>query len=149
MKYKYYWLILYNDIKEYIKGYDIYQRVKVIYYCKVSEIQALPLLSKLFELISIDFITDLPPSIDKTIGRTYDSLLVIIDRYTKTTKFILYFKTTSAEDIAELFIKYWFKDHRIPNNIISDKDIYFTSKFWSTLYYYLAIRYNLSTIYYL
>ena len=148
MKYKYYWLTLYNNIKEYIKGYDIYQRVKVIYYYKVSEIQALPLLLKLFKSILIDFIIDLLPSIDKTIGRTYDSLLVIIDRYTKTTKFILYFKTTSAEDIVELFIKYQFKDYRILNNIISDRNIRFISKFQSTLYYYLAIRYNLSTIYY-
>ena len=78
----------------------------MIYYYKVSEIQALLLLLKLFESISIDFITDLPPSIDKTIDRTYNSLLVIINRYTKTTKFILYFKTTLAKDIVELFIKY-------------------------------------------
>ena len=148
MKYKYYQLILYNNIKEYIKGYNIYQKVKAIYYYKVNKIQALFLLLKLFESISIDFITDLPPSINKTIDRTYNSLLVIIDRYTKTTKFILYFKTTSIEDIAELFIKYQFKDYRILNNIILNRDIYFISKFQSTLYYYLAIRYNLSTIYY-
>jgi hypothetical protein len=71
---------------------------------------ALPLLSKPFELILMDFITDLPYSIDKTTGVVYDSILVIIDRYTKISKYILYKKTTSTEDLADLFLKNWFKD---------------------------------------
>ena len=66
---------------------------------------ALPLLSKPFELILIDFIIDLPRSIDKTIGIVYDSILVIIDRYTKISKYILYKKTTSIEDLTNLFLK--------------------------------------------
>ena len=66
---------------------------------------ALPLPSKPFESISIDFITDLPYSIDKTTGVVYDSILVIVNRYTKISKYILYKKTTSIEDLTDLFLK--------------------------------------------
>jgi hypothetical protein len=66
---------------------------------------ALPLLSKPFESISIDFIIDLPRSIDKTTGVVYDLILVIVDRYTKISKYIPYKKTTSAEDLTDLFLK--------------------------------------------
>jgi hypothetical protein len=66
---------------------------------------ALPLLSKPFKSISIDFIIDLPCSINKTIGIVYDLILVIINRYTKISKYILYKKTTSIEDLTDLFLK--------------------------------------------
>ena len=66
---------------------------------------ALPLLSKPFKSILIDFITDLPRSIDKTTGVVYDSILVIVDQYTKISKYILYKKTTSVEDLTNLFLK--------------------------------------------
>ena len=66
---------------------------------------ALLLLSKPFELILIDFIIDLPRSINKTTGMVYDSILVIVDQYTKISKYILYKKTTSIEDLTNLFLK--------------------------------------------
>ena len=66
---------------------------------------ALPLLSKLFKSILMDFITDLPYSINKTTGVVYDLILVIINQYTKILKYILYKKTTSIEDLTDLFLK--------------------------------------------
>ena len=81
---------------------------------------ALPLPSKPFKLILMDFITDLPRSINKTTGVVYDSILVIVNQYTKILKYILYKKTTSMEDLANLFLKNWFKDQGLPVNIISD-----------------------------
>ena len=96
----------------------------------------LPLLSKPFESILMDFITDLPYSIDKTTGVVYDLILVIIDQYTKISKYTLYKKTTSIEDLTDLFLKNWFKDQGLLTNIISDQGSVFTSKFWSALCYY-------------
>jgi hypothetical protein len=116
---------------------------------KASELQTLPLLSKLFKLIIIDFIIDLPPSTNTTIDVVYDSLLVIIDRYTKVARYILCYKTTTAEELAELFIKSWVKDHGILASIITDRGSLFTSKFWSAMYYHLYIRRNLLTAFYL
>ena len=77
----------------------------------------------------MDFITDLPLSINKTTGVVYDSLLVIVNRYTKVSKYIPCLKTTLAEDLADLFLDNWFKDQGLPTNIISDRGLVFTSKF--------------------
>ena len=65
----------------------------------------LPLLSKLFKLILIDFITDLLYNINKTISVVYNLILVIINQYTKISKYILYKKTTSIKDLTNLFLK--------------------------------------------
>ena len=65
----------------------------------------LPLLSKLFKSILIDFITDLPYSINKTISVVYNLILVIVNQYTKISKYILYKKITSVEDLTDLFLK--------------------------------------------
>ena len=102
---RYYWPTLETDVKEYVKGCDICQRVKAVRRRKAGEMLALPLPSKPFESISMDFITDLPRSINKTTGVVYDSILVIVDRYTKISKYIPYKKTTSAEDLTDLFLK--------------------------------------------
>ena len=53
----------------------------------------------------MDFIIDLPRSINKTTGVVYDSILVIINQYTKILKYILYKKTTSVKDLTDLFLK--------------------------------------------
>jgi hypothetical protein len=110
VRHRYYGPTLDTDIREYIKGCDICQRVKAVCHRKAGKILVLPLLSKPFESISMDFITDLPPSIDKTTGIEYDSILVVIDQYTKVSKYILCKKTTSVEDLTDLFLKNWFKD---------------------------------------
>lgn len=142
---RYYWLTLGTDVREYVKGCDMYQRIKATRHKKAGEIQPLPLLSKPFESISMDFITDLPSSTDQTTKIVYDSLLVIINRYTKMARYIPCLKTTTAEELATLFIKYWVKDYGLPANIISDRGSVFTSKFWSVMCFYLNIRRNLST----
>jgi len=53
-----------NDVNEYVKGCDMCQRTKTVRHKPYGEMQALPLLEKPFESISMDFITDLPPSIE-------------------------------------------------------------------------------------
>ena len=40
--------------------------------------------------MTIDFITKLPPSRDSTTGAEYDSILIMVDRLTKWTYFLLY-----------------------------------------------------------
>src|SRR5262245_35378432 len=89
--------------------------------------------------ISCDFVTNLPES------NGYDSILVFIDRLTKMSHFILYHKTTTALQFAELFIKNIVRLHGLPDSIVSDRDSLFTSLFWKTLIENLGINRNIST----
>jgi hypothetical protein len=56
--------------------------------------------------MTLNFMTKLPPFKKLIIGIVYDSILIITDRLTKYTYFILYKKSFSAEDLAYIFTKY-------------------------------------------
>jgi hypothetical protein len=93
----------------------------------------------------MDFVTDLPPSIEPGSSQASDSILVIVDRYTKVVKYIPCKKTINAPELAQAFMKYWVKDQGVPADIISDRGSVFTSKFWSAFCYYLKVKQRLST----
>ena len=59
----------------------------------------------------------------------YDSILVIVDRYTKMACYIYITKEVIVEELAELFMIFIFKDFRIPKGIILDRGLVFTSRF--------------------
>jgi len=142
---KYYWPNMAKDIAKYIKGCDICQRVKARRQRKAGEMQALPLPVKPFVSITMDFITDLPPSEDVLTGAIYDSILVIIDRYTKFGRYIPCRKTIDAPELAQLFVSHWVVDKGLPGDIVTDRGPVFTSKFWGRLCYHLNVTRGLST----
>lgn len=142
---KYYWPSLAKDVREYVQGCGMCQRTKVVRHKPYGEMQALPLPAKPFESISMDFITDLPPSMEPGSSRAYDSILVIVDRYTKVVKYISCTKTIDAPELAHLFLRFWVKDQGVPKDIVSDRGSVFTSKFWSAFCFYLKVKRKLST----
>ena len=107
---KYWWPSLRQDVQSYVKSCDICQRTKAQRKRQAGEMQALPLPTKPFDSISMDFITDLPPSIQPDTAVLHDCILVIVDRYTKVGRFIPCRKTTDAPELARLFLANWFKD---------------------------------------
>jgi hypothetical protein len=61
---------------------------------------SLLLLKGLFKSIFIDFIINLPPSKDPFIKTIYNLILVIINKYIKVFKYIIYNKTVNALEFA-------------------------------------------------
>jgi hypothetical protein len=141
----YWWPTLRQDVNEYVKTCDICQRTKASRQQMPGEMQALPIPTKPFESITMDFITDLPPSTDSTTGAVHDCIMVVVDRYTKVARYIPCRKTLDAPELARLFVSYWFKDQGLPQSIVSDRGSVFTSKFWSELCFRLQVKRRLST----
>ena len=56
--------------------------------------------------------------------------MVVVDKLMKATHFILVNSTPRIDDIVKIFMKEIFKLHRLPKEIVSDRDVKFTSKFW-------------------
>jgi hypothetical protein len=56
-------------------------------------------------LVSIDFIVKLPLSKKPVIEVYYDSILVIVDRFTKYAYFLPYKKASSIDDLIYIFNK--------------------------------------------
>ncbi|GJS09925.1 putative reverse transcriptase domain-containing protein [Tanacetum coccineum] len=71
----------------------------------------------------MDFITRLPRS-----SSGYDTNWVIVDRLTKSTRFLAIREDYKMEKLARLYINEIVAGHEVPVSIISDRDGRFTSR---------------------
>ena len=92
----------------------------------------------------MDFVTGLTISTNWK-GDSYDSILVIVDRLTKMVYYEPVKVTIDALGLAEVILDVVVRHHGLPDSIVSDRGSLFTSKFWSSLCYFLGIKRRLST----
>jgi len=59
----------------------------------------------------------------------YDSILVIVDHYTKMTRYLSIKKTLTVVKLTELFFKKIALKYEISNDIITDKNSLFINAF--------------------
>lgn len=91
----------------------------------------------------MDFITGLPELFD---GRRFvNSILVIVDRFTKYALFFPVSSTMTTADLAHLIHKEVELKYGTPRGIVSDRGSLFTSKFWSDLCFHTKVKRRLST----
>ena len=92
----------------------------------------------------MDFVTGLPVLTDWK-GDSYDSILVIVNRLTKMVYYEPVKVTIDAPGLTEVIINVVVRHHGLPDSIVTDRGSLFTSKFWSSLCYFLGIKRRLST----
>ena len=141
---KYYWEMLCHNVEEYVRGCDVCLASKAVRHKPYGELQLLPVRTHRWKDLSMDFVTRLPISIDWT-GDSYDSILVIVDQLTKMGHYKPVKVTIDAPELAEVILDVVVRQHGLSNSIVSDQGSIFTSKFWSSLYYFLGIKRKLST----
>ena len=71
--------------------------------------------------------------------------MVVVEKLSKETHFILVNTTHKAANIAEIFMKQIFRLHGIPKVIIYDRDPKFMGNFWKSLFKGLNTTLNFST----
>ena len=141
---KYYWPSLKKDVEAYVKGCDVCLSSKTVRHKPYGNLQALPVPTYQWKNLSMDFVTGLPVSTNWK-GETYDSILVIVDRLTKMVHYEPVKVTIDAPGLAEVILDVVVRHHGLPDSIVSDRGSLFTSKFWSSLCYFLGIKRRLST----
>ncbi|MBW0571079.1 hypothetical protein O181_110794, partial [Austropuccinia psidii MF-1] len=91
----------------------------------------------------MDWVTALPPSGDKS----YNSCLVIVDRYSTTPIFLPCHKDETAMDTALLLWSRVISHTGLFKTIISDRDPKFTSALWTNLHRLFGAKLSFSTAY--
>ena len=76
----------------------------------------------------MDLVTDLPESEGKT------AIAIFVDRLSKMVHFDLCAKEILVEKYAQLLINNVFKHHGLPEFIISNRDLRFTTRFWKEFF---------------
>ena len=88
----------------------------------------------------MDFVIGLPRTFWK-----HDSILVVVDRFSKMSHFLLCSKTFDASKIAKLYFDEIVKLYGLPKTIVSDRDVHFMSYFWKTLWPLMGTKFKFST----
>ena len=136
----YFWPNMKNELAEHIARCFECQQVKTEHHHPTNLLQPLPIPSQKWKIISLDFITGLPRNHNHN-----DSIMVVVDKLSKATHFILVKTTHTAANIAEIFMKQIFRLHGIPKVIIFYKDPKFMGNFWKYLFKGLNTTLNFST----
>ena len=92
----------------------------------------------------MDFVTGLPLSSDWK-SDSYNSILVIVNRLTKMVHYEPVKVTIDAPGLAEVIIDVVVRHHGLSDLIVTNRGSLFTSKFWSSLCYFLGVKRRLST----
>jgi hypothetical protein len=74
-----------------------------------------------------------------------DAILVVVDRFSKMVRYMPCTKDFDAPALADLMFKEVFSKFGFPRSIVSDRGSLFTSAWWSTFCYELAVKRRLST----
>ncbi|MBW0580917.1 hypothetical protein O181_120632, partial [Austropuccinia psidii MF-1] len=134
-----YWDGMNQFIKDYVSSCQQCSRNKNIHHKKFGLLKPLQIPSGPWNSLSMDFITQFP------LSNNFDSILVVVDRFSKMAIFIPTYGTITALDLAQIFISHVFSKHGLPVSIVSDRGSLFVSSFWTQLCQQLKISRDLST----
>lgn len=129
-----------RDIKEYVQGCMVCQQKKDHQGKKLGDPTSLEVPKRRWGSLATDFIVSLPKT-----KNGFDSITTWVDRLTRRVHFIPSKNNDSAVDVANAFFRNLFQHHGMPDNIVSDRDPKFKSKFWQRLMELCGIKLKMST----
>ena len=124
-----------------MEGCDQYQKMKNRVEILAGKLKPNEIPEKLWQHILVDFITKL------LVLRGHNSILVVCDRFSKISHFMVTTEKTTAEDLARLFRDNIWKLHGLLKSVISDKGLQFAAGLIKELNKMLGIETKLSTAY--
>lgn len=127
LKKNYWWPGMKKDIVENLYECVICQQVNIKHQNPEGLLRPLEIPVWKWDRISMDLVVGLPH-----IQGGYDYICVIVDRLTKSTNFLAVKPTYKASHLARLLISEIMKLHGVSTSIMCDRDLKFTSGFWTT-----------------
>lgn len=122
-----FWPNMLQEVRQFVLTCDVCARIKYATSKPQGLLQPLPVPTANWESCAMDFATNLPPTNDM------DSIFIVVDRLSKRVRLIPCKTSITAQQTADLFFGEIVKHHGLPNSIVSDRDVKFTSKFFQAL----------------
>ncbi len=144
LKRKYYWSAMNQNVKKYVNACFACHRIKTIKHKFFEQLQSIFMFKKSRLKWIMNFIIDLSFNVSRRVA--YDSILVLVNRYTKYARYIRIKQNWIAVQLIDAMIKELFIKCEIFEIIIIDRESLFISKYWSAFCYHLkfAFRYNIA-----
>ncbi|KAK5881428.1 hypothetical protein CesoFtcFv8_022227 [Champsocephalus esox] len=137
---RFWWPTMSADTKEYVSACSVCARSKASHQAP-GFLRPLPIPHRPWSHIEVDFVTGLPPSDGN------DTILTIVDRFSKAVHFVPLPKLPSALETATLLTQHVFRLHGIPQDIVSDRGPQFSSQVWRAFCRALGASASLSSGY--
>lgn len=134
-----YWPGMSRDLKRWVSTCDICQKTKPRRHGPVGLLQPIPIPTRPFEVVSMDFIPELPNA------SGYDNILVIVDKLTKYAIFIPCATTITEDATARLFFEHVISKFGIPSQVITDRDSRWRHSFWTETCKLMGMKRALTT----
>ncbi|KAJ9546613.1 hypothetical protein OSB04_019156 [Centaurea solstitialis] len=138
----YWWPGMKRDVARYVESCLTCLKVKAEHQKPHGKMQPLEIPEWKWENLTMDLITKLPKT-----PRKFDAIWVIVDRLTKSAIFLPIRESSTAEQLAKIYVDEVVSRHGVPVSIISDRDVRFTSRFWERFHAELGTRLHFSTAY--
>jgi hypothetical protein len=142
LKQKCWWYGLKRDVAIHVAMCDVCQRVKAEHQRLAGLLHPLKIPEWKWKEIGKVFITRLSRT-----SKEYDSIWVIMDKFTKVTLFILVKTTYKVSQLAELYMARIVSPHDVPKKIVLDRGSQFTSRFWRSFHENMDEKLNFSLAY--
>nr|KYP65719.1 Transposon Ty3-G Gag-Pol polyprotein [Cajanus cajan] len=122
------WPTMAKDVKAFVRSCSTCQHNKSVASKKQGLLQPLPIPAKVWNDISMDFLTHLSSSVGHTV------IWVVVDRLSKYAHFIALPTHFNASSLASQFMIEIVRLHGFPRTIVSNRDKVFLSSFWRELF---------------
>ena len=136
----YWWSTLSKDVSKFCETCGTCQATKPSTQRPPGLLHPLPVPSRPWESIGMDFIGPLPPS-----PEGYNFIWVIIDQFSSMVHLIALKTSATATELAERYLREVVRLHGIACSIVSDRDPRFTSVFWTEAHRLLGTKLMMST----
>jgi len=135
----YWWPQMSRYIRQYVSICDLCLRTKLMRQAPVGELHPLRIPDSRWDMLSIDFVVELPSS------SGHDVVMTVVDSVLKQVHFIPTHMTVTAEGAARLFLHQVWKLYGLLKYVILDRGPQFVARFTKELYHLLGIKLVSST----
>lgn len=142
LKEQFWWNGMKKDVVKFVSRCLTYQLVKDEHQRPSGLLQSLDVPKWKWEHIAMDFVCGL----SKT-SKGYNSIWVIVDRLTKSVRFLPMKMTFSLDRLAKMYIDEIVRLHGTPIGIVLDRDVRLTLKFWMSLQQALGMKLNFNIVF--